>query len=344
MLLLLKEANSIYLVPSFGVSSIKPNRESCGDCQFFKKPGCAGDFISISTTDIIEDLSDFDGRHQNWDNDIQRFSCDEKLKCANASSASTDAVSTSPVHQVREIEVRGSTELAENTPIPAADDFCVAMWKDAEYKGDMIRPCYLQNDCRSLFPLNFGVSSVKISTPYTYCNFYADSECKSEKYFVVASGTELNDLSKYFGSDLTWNDRILSHRCFKLSQSQVASSKREISDVSALAPIAAEVQALSDHIGVSIYQDTHFNGYSIGLAVKVEVCGSITKWNGHGENFELSSARINTPTTTSDGKNYAAYCKFFKGKNCEVDTWVSYRPSKERGDASIVPLSRRGRF
>ncbi|RDI87822.1 hypothetical protein Vi05172_g2456 [Venturia inaequalis] len=196
--------------PSFGASSIKPNPGSCGYCQFYKKPGCAGDFIGISTTDTIADLSDFGIQSLDWNDVIKSYWCDEKLNCGAASSTSTNIVSTKSVPQVKDTEFGSSTELSE----------------------------------------------------------------------------------------------------------------RDVSDISALAPTQDGLQTSTNRIDVNLYTDTHFNGVWLALSAQVNACVKITKSDGTGHNFDMSSARMKSHTTTSDGQNNVAYCKFYQSKDCEANTWA----------------------
>ncbi|KAE9991534.1 hypothetical protein EG327_011498 [Venturia inaequalis] len=196
--------------PSFGASSIKPNPGSCGYCQFYKKPGCAGDFIGISTTDTIADLSNFGIQSLDWNDVIKSYWCDEKLNCGAASSTSTNTVSTKSVPQVKDTEFGSSTELSE----------------------------------------------------------------------------------------------------------------RDVSDISALSPTQDGLQTSTNRIDVNLYTDTHFNGVWLALSAQVNACVKITKSDGTGHNFDMSSARMKSHTTTSDGQNNVAYCKFYQSKDCEANTWA----------------------
>lgn len=334
------EANGNFLVPSFGVSSIKPNPSSCGYCQFYKQTGCDGGFIGISTTDTIADLTEFSVKSLNWNDVIKSYWCDEKLNCGAASNNSTGTIAINTVHQVEEMEVRSSIKLAERDSCSGhRDTLCVAMWKDAGYSGEMNFQCSKSNCCKTLDPLDLEVSSLKIGAPYTMCYFYDDVNCMSDKFIRIMSGWELSDLSNWLGTGQDFNDRILSQKCLKLDQSQILPPKRDVSDISARTPTQDGGQTSTDRIDVTLYEDTHFDGVLIDLSAKVNACVKITKSDGTGHNFGMSSARINTRTTTSDGHNNVAYCKFYKGKDCEETTWVSHRQSKDNEHAMIIHYS-----
>lgn len=312
------------VVPFWGVSSVAPSSRYDAYCNFYSSTDCTGDFRGVRSTNTVLDFL-------NWNDNISSYLCIASPTRREVATASTIANSTDSALQVEGLQVRGSTELADRDG--TIDDLCVAFWKDDDYKGETHRPCYPSNHCIKLEDLGFGVSSLKISTPYTTCYFYQDSACKSEQMIMAASGTELNELSNWLGTGQDWNDKIISHKCLKMTVDtttlQAPPPKREVSDLSADAPsnepTTAELQTSSNDIGLDLFQDTLFRGFYLKLSAKVNACVSITKSDGSGKNFELSSTRITTPTTTSDGQSNLAFCKLYQGKNCEEDTWVSFR-------------------
>ncbi|QDS77019.1 hypothetical protein FKW77_006398 [Venturia effusa] len=253
---------------------------------------------------------------------------------------------------VRGVPIKNQpSELAERDT-----EFCTHFYEQAYFQGLNTVLCDKQKKC---WPgPSFGVSSIKPdSTTCGYCIFYKQPGCAGDN---IGIGTEnpIEDLAHYGFKNENWNDVIGSYYCDERSDCRVATSaklnrgeattvvtstessdtglevkelqirgstelsERDTPDAGASLPTISDLETSTERIGVSLYQETQFQGSAIGLAAKVLACVKISKSDGSGNNFGLSSVRLNTPTTTSGGKTNVAYCAFYTSKDCKQDTWA----------------------
>lgn len=181
----------------------------------------------------------------------------------------------------------------------------------------------------------FGISFIKADpTMSYYCQFYPGKACAGNDLIGISSTDNIEDLTHFSVLDLDWNDRINSYFCdVKLNKREtpsvvIAKTTNEFAPFDATTIINRRgdlsddaAQSPTEYVKSTLYTDTEYHGFSLLLSAKPDVCVKISKNDGSGQNFGLSSVMMDSVSTQVGKKVYVAYCNFYGNDRCDSDSW-----------------------